>query len=55
MFIISVDSYDGVEILVCFSIYHQELLLIWTPEDTLPAFWSEQEPPLQEVNPECYN
>ena len=44
MFLIWIDEYEGAEILSCYSLFHQE--------DTLSAFWSEKDPPLQEINPE---
>ena len=52
MFLIWIDEYDGAEILSCYSLFHQELMIICTPTDTLPEFWSETDPPLQEINPE---
>ena len=52
MFLIWIDEYDGAEILSCYSLFHQELMIICTPADTLPEFWSETDPPLQEINPD---
>ena len=52
MFLIWIDEYDGAEILSCYSLFHQELMIICTPTDTLPEFWSETDPPLQEINPD---
>ena len=52
MFLIWIDEYEGAEILSCYSLFHQELMIICTPADTMPEFWSETDPPLQEINPD---